>query len=161
VNRQLAWRYVVEAYQTCNQKYSVMMSRFDLTSSQFDVMLVIESLDKEATPKRVAEGLLVSKANITSVTRRLLERGLIAQTKNAQDKRSIHFHLTPQGTALLKRAKAAARQFVEVQLAPFSGEEVALVGSLMQRMRGHLQSEHFSQSLEQLMADQAQEQQYD
>lgn len=147
VNRQYAWRKVVEAYQTCHQKYAVLMTRFELTSSQFDVMLGIESLGEAAAPKQIAEGLLVTKSNITSVTRRLLERGLIEQTANSEDKRSIIFRLTPSGTALLQEAKTCAKQFVEAQLAPFTEHEVELVEQLMQRMTNHLQSESFQESL--------------
>ena len=152
MSRQLAWRSVVEAYQTCNQKYARMMAHFDLTSSQFDVMLAIEALGDEAYPKQVAEGLLVTKSNVTSVTKRLLERKLIRQKANTSDKRSIRFELTPKGVLLLRDAKSAAKSFIDSQLAPFSRSEIELVGELMQRMRGHLESEAFDQSIQSVIS---------
>ena len=153
MSRYAAWRAVVEAYQTCNQRYARLMKRFDLTSSQFDVLFVIESLGDQASPKNVATGLLVTMGNVTSVTRRLLERGLVEQVANAVDKRSVQLRLTEQGSALLSEAKASSKLFVEHQLSPFSEEEVEVVGRLMQRMRAHLESNEFQQSLEQIVQE--------
>lgn len=148
-----AWRAVVAAYQTCNQRHMRLMSHFDLTPSQFDVLLAIESLDEQAHPKELASGLLVSKSNITSVTRRLLTRDLIQQHSNPNDGRSIRFVLTKKGSSILKRAKIATKQFIELQLEPFDSQDVALVGKLMHRMRSHLESDEFDLSLTGLIND--------
>lgn len=148
ITRTDSWRSVVNTYQTCNQQYSRLMSHFGLTSSQFDVLFAVEALGESAYPKEIAKGLLVSKSNITSVTKRLLERKLIRQLSSETDRRSIRFILSAKGISLLHRAKAAARRFVEAQLDPFSDEEVELVGRLMQEMRMHLDSAGFRESLE-------------
>ena len=147
----IAWRSVIEAYQTCTQKYTKLMAEFELTSSQFDVLFVIEALGAEASPKQIAQGLLVTMGNVTSVTRRLLERDLIRQVASETDKRSIRFTLTKSGSDVLKRAKAASKQFVTHQLGPFSQEEIEFVGTLMQRMRSHLESADFETSLNQII----------
>ena len=152
LSRLIAWKHVVEAYQTCHQKYARMMSHFDLTPSQFDVLMSIDSLGGKATPKEIAKGLLVTKGNITSVTRRLLERNLICQKAHDLDKRSIVLALTGTGKTLLKNAKSAAKDFVNLQLAPFSQNEVDLVGGLMQQMRAHLDSNEFDAAVERIIA---------
>jgi DNA-binding MarR family transcriptional regulator len=130
-----------------------MMSHFDITSAQYDVMLGIESLGKAATPKAIADALLVTKGNITSVTRRLHERALITQESHSQDKRSIVLKLSPEGMEILNNAKKAARSFVQTQLAPFSDDEVEDVGSLMKQMRDHLNSSEFDQDISQILQE--------
>ncbi|MCH2159945.1 MAG: MarR family transcriptional regulator [Oleiphilaceae bacterium] len=157
-NRLLAWKHLVEAYQTCHQKYARMMSHFDLTVSQFDVLTGIESLGDKATPKEVAKRLLVTKGNITSVTRRLFERGLIHQKSHALDKRSIILELTDSGKSLLTNAKLAAKQFVAQQLAPFSQSDVDLVDNLMQQMRSHLNSKDFDFAVQGIVSQHTSEQ---
>lgn len=136
---QWSWRSVVSAYQVCSQKYAVLMKHFDLTPSQFDVLLAVESLGKQATPKRIAEHLLVTKGNITGVTKRLLERNVVQTTLNAEDARSIHYVLTESGQAIVSDAQQAGKRFIREQLAPFSEDEIEKVGTLMQQMRIHLE----------------------
>jgi len=147
IKRSASWRYLVEAYQVCNQKYAALLSDFQLTPSQLDILFQIETLKSNAKPKAIADGLLVTKGNITSVTKRLLERGLIHQQPDLNDKRSATFSITNEGMLVLKTAKRAAKAFIEVQLAPFSDEEVQIVGELMQKMRNHLESDEFDESI--------------
>ena len=151
LTRNESWRSVVQAYQACNHRYSRLMSHFDLTPSQFDVLLAIEALGDGAYPNEIARGLLVTKSNITSVTKRLLERKLVRQFNSESDRRSIRFSLSSKGSSLLNRAKAAARRFVEIQLEPFSDDEVELVGRMMQTMRSHLESNEFEAALDQII----------
>lgn len=153
-SRNVVWRTVVDAYSTVNQNYGRLLAPLELTTSQFDVLLGIESLGDEASPKAIAEGLLVTMGNITSVTRRLIERGLIEQVANAKDKRSVYLRLTKSGVLLLKQAKAASKQFVQLQLGPFTQDEIEGVGVMMQRMRHHLESAEFQSSLERIISDQ-------
>lgn len=47
----------------------------------------------------------------------------------------------------------AARSFVQTQLAPFSGDEVEDVGSLMKQMRDHLNSSEFDQDISQILQE--------
>ena len=138
VDKLLSWRSVVEAYQTCNQKYSLLMSHFDLTSAQFDVLMAIDGLGQEAKPKRIAERLLVTKGNITNVTKRLIERELLLQQADSDDGRSFFLRLSPSGKEIVERAKCAAKTFIDEQLSPFSDNEIEEVGALMRKMRTHL-----------------------
>lgn len=135
-----AWRAVVEAYQVCSQRYGTALDRIGLTSAQFEVMLVIRSLGNEATPKRIADHLLVTKGNITGLTSRLTSRELISRKAHETDGRSMVFQLTETGLASLSLASRVASEFVRQQLDPFSDEEVEIVCKLMRRMKAHLLS---------------------
>ena len=147
ISRSESWRHLVQAYQICTQKYATLLSSFDLTPSQFDVLLQIEMLGRNAKPKSIANGLLVTKGNITSITKRLLERRLILREPDEQDKRSSTFQITEDGKTILRHSKLASKAFIDAQLSPFSDEEVKSVGSLMQKMRFHLESNVFDEEL--------------
>lgn len=138
--RAKSWRAVVEAYQVCAQRYSAAMGRVELTSSQFEVLLLIRCLGAEATPKTIADQLLVTKGNITGVTSRLLSQDLVTRQSHETDGRSQVFRLTDYGNEKLKSASQIASEFVHQQLEPFTDEEVEMVGRLMRRMKTHLLS---------------------
>ena len=135
-----SWRAVVEAYQVCSQRYGSALNHVDLTPAQFEVMILIRSLKQNATPKRIAERLLVTKGNITGVTNRLLTRGLIDRRSHQTDGRfsGVRAHLAwPKATP---GSQQVAAEFVRQQLEPFTDEEVEIVGRLMRQMKQHLLS---------------------
>ena len=138
--RAESWRAVVEAYQVCHHRYGAALDHLELTIPQFEVLLAIRMLAEDATPKRIADQLLVTKGNVTGVTSRLLSRGLIAKSAHQSDGRSLVFRLTRRGDKLTNDASKVAGEFIRQQLAPFNDQEVELVGDIMSRMKTHLLS---------------------
>lgn len=135
-----SWFAVVRAYQACTRRYALLLKRFDLTIPQFDAMSAIHQLAGRATPKDIADQLLVTRGNITGVLHRLQERSLITTRHNEQDGRSIVCQLTRRGEVLLEQARKAAALFIETQLAPFEDDELRDTEQQMNRMRAHLQT---------------------
>ncbi len=135
-----SWFAVVKAYLECSKRYTQMLEHFDLTVAQYDVLRAIESLDTAAVPKLIAERLVVSRANITGVLRRLEERGLVRLTTHREDARSVVCTLTRRGRSLTARAHAAADRFVRAQLKPFDDQSLHQVEAWMRDMHEHLQT---------------------
>ena len=133
-----SWLDVVRAYLECSRRYTLMLAHFDLTVAQYDVLSAIDSHRGGAQPKAIAERLLVSRANITGVIRRLQDSGLVQTQEHREDGRSILCRLTPAGERRLRGAQAAGARFMQAQLQPFSDADLAQVAGIMQRMHAHL-----------------------
>ncbi len=134
------WFAVVEAYQTCNRRYSAMLREFDLTIPQYDVLSAIDKLGDQAQPKQIADELVVTRGNVTGLLTRLQERRLISTRQSESDGRSFLCELTRRGKTLLGDARAAAAQFITEQLAPFDDASKTEMESTMRRMQSHLES---------------------
>ena len=132
-----SWFAVVRAYQECNRRYAQMLEHFDLTIPQFDVLTAIRRLPA-ATPKQIADELVVTRGNISGLLQRLQDRELIATRSHETDGRSFYCELTPTGVSTLERARSAAARFVAKQLSAFSDEELQHTKASMQRMHSHL-----------------------
>ena len=135
-----SWFAVVRAYEECARRYAGMLDHLGLTVSQFDVLVAIEALGEEALPKAVADRLLVTRANVSGLLRRLEERGLVTITAHESDRRSLLCALTPEGRELTARAQAAAARFIKSQLAPFDTADLELIQEQMRAMYKHLQT---------------------
>lgn len=135
-----SWFAVVRAYLECSKRYTEMLQQFDLTVAQYDVLRAIESLEDNAVPKAIAARLVVSRANITGLLKRLEERGHIKLTPHAEDARSIVCALTRSGRSVTDRAHAAADRFVRAQLQPFDDSTLQYVETIMKDMHSHLQT---------------------
>lgn len=135
-----SWLAIVRAYNECNRRYTQLLAGFDLTIPQFDVLNAILKLDREATPKRIADELVVTRGNITGVLHRLQERKLVTTRHHEKDGRSFVCELTTAGRKLLMRARGAASIFITQQLSPFDDTTLKETGELMRRMHSHLQT---------------------
>lgn len=133
-----SWFAVVRAYQECTRRYAQLLKGFDLTIPQFDVLSAIHQLADQATPKAIADELVVTRGNITGVLHRLQDRALIRTRHNEQDGRSFVCELTSDGLGLLRRARGAAALFIDAQLAPFDDATLRETEEQMNRMRSHL-----------------------
>ena len=134
------WFAVVQAYLTCAQQYGRMLRQFDITVAQFDALSALQSLGDEASPSAIAERLLVSRANVSGLLKRLREQSRIAMRAHEADARAQVCRLTPEGTRLLAVAQAGANRFIEAQLKPFASGDLQQLRSLMQQMKVHLQT---------------------
>jgi DNA-binding MarR family transcriptional regulator len=133
-----SWLAVVHAYQSCTRRYAQMLEHFELTIPQLDVMSAVRGLGDDATPRAIAEHLLVTKGNVTGLIARLESGGLLGRRPHPTDGRSFVCELTPNGRTLFQLARAAAARFITEQLAPFSDRQLADTRDQMTRMRAHL-----------------------
>ncbi len=133
-----SWFAVVRAYEECARRYARMLEHFELTTSQFDALIAVERLGRNAMPKSIAERLLVTRPNVTGLLRRLEERGLILMVPHASDGRALLCRLTPAGRRCVHAAQEAAERFVHTQAAPFSNDELRGLEELMRSMHRHL-----------------------
>lgn len=135
-----SWFAVVRAYNECTRRYARLLRHFGLTIPQFDAMSAIHQLAGDATPKAIAERLVVTRGNITGVLQRLKDRGLLATRHNDHDGRSFVCRLTAPGQTLLGQARSAAALFIDEQLSPFDDEALRDTERRMTRMHAHLQT---------------------
>lgn len=135
-----SWLAVVRAYQECNRRYAQLLSSFGLTIPQFDALNAMERLGADATPKAIAEELVVTRGNVTGVLHRLEEAGLIRTRANETDGRSFLCVLTRKGCRRLDCARQAAALFIREQLAPFDDADLKRIDMQMTTMHAHLQT---------------------
>ncbi len=135
-----SWLAVVQAYQACNRRYAQMLEHFGLTIPQFDLMSAVYRLRDEATPKAIADELLVTKGNVTGLVSRIEAQELLVRRPHSTDGRSFCCELTDEGLALYRRARRAAARFVSAQLAPFDESELETTRRQMRLMREHLET---------------------
>lgn len=108
-------------YATANaysRLYAALLSRLDLTYTQYLVMLVLWE-GEGLTLKEIGARLRLDSGTLTPVLSRLDKRGLIVRQRDPADQRRITTHLTADGYSLRDRVAEARRQaFVATGLDP-------------------------------------------
>ena len=135
-----SWLAVVRAYQECNRRYTQLLAAFELTIPQYDALNAIARLGEEATPKAIADELVVTRGNVTGVLHRLEEAGMVGTRANEADGRSFFCVLTRAGSRRLNRARDAAALFISEQLAPFTDIDLRRTEKQMATMQVQLKT---------------------
>ena len=81
-----------------------MLKPFGLNHPEYNLLMMLYGTPGGVlNPSQLADAAGEKSANITRLTNRLCEQGLIARTASAEDRRKIALTLTPEGEALIER----------------------------------------------------------
>lgn len=81
----------------------IFFGRWDLSSSQFNVLNVLEGQREGYSQTELSRHLLMHRSNVTGLVDRLQARGLVRREENPADRRSYRVVLTPTGRKLLRQ----------------------------------------------------------
>ncbi|WP_406099411.1 MarR family winged helix-turn-helix transcriptional regulator [Streptomyces sp. NBC_01013] len=108
--------------------YRVLLKDLGLTYPQYLVMLVLWE-HGELPVKALGRHLRLDSGTLSPLLKRLEAAGLVRRERSAKDERSVHAHLTDEGTALRERALLVPRR-----IAAATGFELAEIGELRDRL---------------------------
>jgi DNA-binding MarR family transcriptional regulator len=116
------------ASRAFNGVYRVALKDLGLTYPQYLVMLVLWE-HGELPVKKLGEHLRLDSGTLSPLVKRLEAAGLVRRERSAEDERSVHVHLTDEGTALKQRALLVPRR-----IAAATGLDLAELTDLRNRL---------------------------
>jgi DNA-binding MarR family transcriptional regulator len=112
-------------------------ARIGLVGIEYTVLISIRHLAVEETDvsvNRVAEHLFLSGAFVTTVTNKLLKRGLIHKLPDPSDRRRVRLEVSDRGNALLAELAPVQRQVNDVQFGCLSTAEFLHLLDMTERL---------------------------
>jgi MarR family transcriptional regulator, organic hydroperoxide resistance regulator len=112
-------------------------ARIGLVGIEYTVLISIRHLAVEETDvsvNRVAEHLFLSGAFVTTVTNKLVKRGLIHKLPDPSDRRRVRLEVAEKGNALLAELAPVQRQVNDVQFACLSRAEFLQLLDVTERL---------------------------
>ncbi|EPZ51697.1 MarR family protein [Bacteriovorax sp. BAL6_X] len=115
---------MIRTTRILDKMVSEEVSNFKLTKPQFDVLVILHLTDQESvTTTQLADELLVSKANITGIVKRLEAANLIKKAIDENDTRSKKITLTQDGLDLINKVLPRYFSMGQELVSRFSQEE--------------------------------------
>jgi len=120
-----------------------MMAEFaedGVTNSELEVIELIAADDFPNVTK-LAEKLYITRGAVSKITKKLIEKKLIASFQRAENKKEIYFELTDRGLAINERHQALHERFLDEEhelFAQLSAAEVADVLTFLGKYNQHL-----------------------
>jgi DNA-binding MarR family transcriptional regulator len=112
-------------------------ARIGLVGIEYTTLICIRHLDAEegdVNVNRVAEHLYLSGAFVTTITNKLLKRGLIHKSVDPADRRRVKLTVSEKGDALLAELAPVQRQVNDVEFGCLSQAEFMLLLDLVERL---------------------------
>jgi DNA-binding MarR family transcriptional regulator len=120
-------------HETIRQGHGAVIG---LAGVEYTVLISIRHLSRQGpvSVRTIADHLHLSGAFVTTLTNKLLARGLIDKEEDPQDRRRVCLSVTQKGRELLERLAPIQRQVNDVQFGCLSGEEFQLLLDLVERL---------------------------
>lgn len=128
---------ILRAESRAAQALERALAPADLTLPQFNVLMVVAAAPNARLAMfELAQQLVTSPPNLTWLTNRMEERGLIAKGRDEGDRRVVMVELTAAGWRLLEDAAPLVFERERELLRGFSAAELRSAGDLLQRFLG-------------------------
>ena len=116
---------------------------FGLTPSQFNVLIVLKYTAPDgASQVELCRHLLVNRADVTGLVRRMMGRGWLTRRPDRHDDRCKRVSLSGQGRALLEKIEPAYYRKVAEVMGVFNERETRQTAPLLERLSATLQETH-------------------
>ncbi len=117
---------------------------FATTLPRFDMLAQLDAASPEApqgiTMGELSRRLMVTNGNVTGLTERLVQEGLVKRKVSAKDRREQRVALTPQGKRALAAMVADHKRWIDAMFAGLQPEEVQRLYQLIGRLKDSVQS---------------------
>jgi DNA-binding MarR family transcriptional regulator len=133
------WLAVAEAYSLCQRRYGETLRQIGLSPAQYDVLNALALSQQAITLSELADRLLVSRPNVTTLVQRLKHQGWVMTTVCSDDRRAIRCALSTTGSDIHRQAQQLTKNFINTQMSPFNMQQLATMTKLMKEMKDHLQ----------------------
>lgn len=137
VNRYLAAYIMGVANRLANGASNYYRKNFNMGMSEWRVMMALGT-SSELIVREVAKNADIDYAAASKSLRLLQECGLISIEQTSRRGRATIAHMTPEGLALYRKLRDAARKRQERLISAFTAEEVEQLWSLLRRIEAQV-----------------------
>ncbi|MBX3456437.1 MarR family transcriptional regulator [Ferrovibrio sp.] len=119
---------------------NALRQNFDTTLPRFDLLAQLDRAPDGLTMGELSGRMMVSAGNITGLTDRLVEEGLVKRTPSEHDRRSSRVRLTPEGKRAFDAITPIHEHWLESMMGDLSREEMRALMTLLAKLKNSARS---------------------
>jgi DNA-binding MarR family transcriptional regulator len=133
------WVRLVACYHLMESRLRTeLRNGFDTTLPRFDLMSQLYRYPEGLKMRDLSRLLMVTCGNITALTDRLVDEGLIQRRDDPKDRRAYHVSLTPKGKKLFQKMAVQHERWVTSLLGDLDKAELHHFNDLLGTLKRHL-----------------------
>lgn len=117
---------------------NLLRTGFDSTLPRFDMMAQLDRNPDGLKMRELSRRLMVTGGNVTGLTDKLVEEGLVERRDDPRDRRAYSVHLTPAGKRAFKQMAKAHEGWVIELFSGLDHQEKTQLLELLNRLKRHL-----------------------
>ncbi len=124
---------------TANWLRSHQASRFKpygISAQQYNILRILRGAKDRMRAQSVKERMIDRAPNATRLTDKLIDKGLVARERCAEDRRVIYVRITAKGLALLERIDRESKSAYEELFKRLSEQEARAINAALDHWRG-------------------------
>jgi MarR family 2-MHQ and catechol resistance regulon transcriptional repressor len=126
---------IVRAAERLKREQGSVFKEYGITFSQYNVLRVLHSNGKaEITTSNVSKQLLVSRASISSLLKRLERQGYISRTRDINDERVIKLKITKKGISVIDGIAKKKNESLNKIMGSFTDSEIRATLRILMRI---------------------------
>lgn len=127
---------VLFTYSWCNDKLKQVISPYDITNQQFNVLRILRGqYPRPSTISLLKSRMLDKMCDASRIADRLVQKGLILKEMSADDKRAVDIRISEKGLNLLKKMDKEV-DLSAIVSSNLNKEEAETLNELLDKMRG-------------------------
>src|SRR5580692_9977816 len=119
------------------EKITIIFDDWDITPRQFNILRILRGEGKPLSTLQIRQRMLDKMSDTSRIVDRLVKKGMVRKTSNAEDRRLVDIVITPRGRKLLEKIDPLENE-MDKMMTNLSGEEAATLNSLLDKLRNVL-----------------------
>ena len=119
------------------EKINIVFDEWDITPRQFNILRILRGEGKPLSTLQIRQRMLDKMCDTSSIVDRLVKKGMVRKTPNAEDRRLVDIVITPRGKKLLEKIDPLENE-MDKMVTNLSEKEAVTLNFLLDKLRNVL-----------------------
>jgi uncharacterized lipoprotein YddW (UPF0748 family) len=119
------------------EKIGIIFDEWGITPRQFNILRILRGEGKPLSTLQIRQRMLDKMSDTSRIVDRLVRKGMVRKTLNAEDRRLVDVVITPRGKKLLEKIDPLENE-MDKMMAQLSEPEAATLNLLLDKLRSAL-----------------------
>ncbi|HET6256349.1 MAG TPA: family 10 glycosylhydrolase [Puia sp.] len=117
-----------------SEKISIIFDKWDITPRQFNILRILRGEGRPLSTLQIRQRMLDKMSDTSRIVDRLVRKGMVRKTPNAEDRRLVDVTITARGRKLLQKIDPLEDE-MDKMMASLSPEEASTLSRLLDKLR--------------------------
>jgi DNA-binding MarR family transcriptional regulator len=115
-------------------QFEEIKNKHGLKKIEIEVLFYLSKCESEDTPTDITKRLNLNRGHVSQAIDSLLQRDLIKSTPDAQDRRCMHYTITPKATTIIDEIAKVKKKMDRMIFKGITKEEIAIYKRITEKM---------------------------
>jgi uncharacterized lipoprotein YddW (UPF0748 family)/DNA-binding MarR family transcriptional regulator len=117
-----------------SEKITIIFDEWDITPRQFNILRILRGEGKPLSTLQIRQRMLDKMSDTSRIVDRLVKKGMVRKTPNAEDRRLVDVVITPRGRKLLEKIDPLENE-MDKMVSHLTPEEASTLNTLLDKLR--------------------------